>query len=157
MYRLSRRWRARAAPTLIIRRPRSWSIRVGAILLALLAGVALGAWWATRPALSAGDVEAQGAARSEQARRLEAAELNRLQAIANAADSQVKVERSAAERLARQVRELEIDNAPAIRSHLSGSVCPPPMGRLAWRLRCRVEFDAAQCSCFCAADAGWPS
>ena len=146
MFRLSRRWRARAAPTLIIRRPRSWSIRVGAILLALLAGVALGAWWATRPAPSAGDVEAQGAARSEQARRLEAAELNRLQAIANAADSQVKVERSAAERLARQVRELEIDNA-RLRSDLTylESVLPAADGQAGMAVRgFRVEFDAAQ-------------
>ena len=146
MFRLSRRWRSRASPTLIIRRPRSWSIRVGALLLALLAGVALGAWWGKRPAQSAGAMETQGAARSDHARQLEAAELNRLQAIANAADSQVKVERSAAERLARQVRELEIDNA-RLRSDLAylESVLPAADGQAGMAVRgFRVEFDAAQ-------------
>ena len=151
MLRLSRRWRSRAAPTLIIRRPPSWSIRAGALLLAMLAGVALGVWWEARHAPSTGATGGQAAAvgqsaTGDQAGQLESTELRRLQAIANAADSQVKMERSAAERLARQARELEIDNA-RLKSDLTylESLLPASDGHAGMAVRgFRVEFDAAQ-------------
>ncbi|MBP8306715.1 MAG: DNA-binding protein [Burkholderiaceae bacterium] len=146
MVRLSRRLRAHAAPALIIRRPPSWTFRAGALLVALLAGVAIGAWWGGRTASNSGATASRGSATAELARGLEVAELNRLQAIANAADSQVKMERSAAERLARQARELEIDNA-RLKSDLTylESLLPASDGQAGMAVRgFRVEFDSAQ-------------
>lgn len=146
MFRLSRRMRSRAAPTLIIRRPASWSVRAGALLLTLLAGVALGWWWAARTLPTADTSGTQASGAVDQARQLESAELSRLQAIANAADSQVKMERSAAERLARQARELEIDNA-RLKSDLTylESLLPASDGQAGMAVRgFRVEFDASQ-------------
>ena len=146
MYRLSRRLRARAAPALIIRRPPSWTFRAAALLAALLAGVAIGAWWVGRTAANSSATASPGSTTAEQSRRLEIAELGRLQAIANAADSQVKMERSAAERLARQARELEIDNA-RLKSDLTylESILPASDGQAGMAVRgFRVEFDSAQ-------------
>ena len=91
MLGLSRRLRARAAPTLIIGRPASWPIRIAALLMALAAGGALGVWWGGRSASPSGAASSQAGDAQEQARQLERTELARLQAIANAADSQIKI------------------------------------------------------------------
>ena len=146
MLGLSRRLRARAAPTLIIGRPASWPIRIAALLTAVAAGCALGVWWGERSASPPGAASSQAGDAQEQARQLERTELARLQAIANAADSQIKMERSAAERLARQARELEIDNA-RLKSDLTylESLLPSSDGQAGMAVRgFRVEFDAAQ-------------
>lgn len=78
--------------------------------------------------------------------RVERGERTRLEAIANAADSQIKVEREAAERLARQVRELELDNA-RLKADLTylENLLPAGDGETGLAIRgLRVESDATQ-------------
>ncbi len=154
MMRLSRRLRSRPGPALMVRRAPSWPVRAVVVLMALTAGVALGSWWAERSAAGALAGATAGSladgsrhlSAADLARLQAASELQRLQGIANAADSQLKVERSAGERLARQVRELELDNA-RLKSDLAylESMLPATDGQPGMAVRgFRVEHDAAQ-------------
>jgi hypothetical protein len=103
-----------SAPRMTVRRHVPWPLRLAPVTLAVVAG-ALGAF-ALWQALFGRAEEERGAlqAQVEQMRRQlgeESAQRQRLAGVADAADSQLKVERTAAERLAAQVRTLESENA----------------------------------------------
>ena len=103
-----------AAPRVSVRTHVPWYLRwLGiAVMLAFSAALAVWMYDAGRrfAGFDRGEVEQElSAARSELAKLRE--ELERLRAIANAADSKVSIERTAQQKLAQQARGLEQDNA----------------------------------------------
>ena len=103
-----------AAPRVSVRTHVPWYLRwLGiAVMLAFSAALALWMYDAGRrfAGFDRGEVEQEmSSARSELAKLRE--ELERLRAIANAADSKVSIERTAQQKLAQQARGLEQDNA----------------------------------------------
>ncbi len=111
------KWRQRfgiAAPKVSVRTHVPWYLRwLGvAVMLAFSAALALWMYDAGRrfAGFDRSEVEQElNAARSELAELR--ADLKRLRATANAADSKVSIERSAQQKLAQQIRSLEQDNA----------------------------------------------
>ena len=103
-----------AAPKVSVRTHVPWYLRwLGlAVMLAFSAALAVWMYDAGRQfaGFDRGEVEQElSSARSELAKLRE--ELERLRAIANAADSKVSIERTAQQKLAQQARGLEQDNA----------------------------------------------
>lgn len=99
---------------MIVRRHVPWQLRLAGIVFSVAVG-AVGALWLWQTTIGTASSE-RVSLRVElmQVRdRLaaESEERQRLTAIANAAESQVKVEQSAAERLASQLKNLETENA----------------------------------------------
>ncbi|RZI41883.1 hypothetical protein EGT07_17455 [Herbaspirillum sp. HC18] len=114
-FRLWRRRRSVSSPRLTIRTQTSWPMR---ILLAALIGLAgAAAMWAYDSGRFSGAVvsnnpdntRAQLAQYKEQIEQL-GAERDKLSTTANAAESQLNIERSAQKQLAAQVKALEADN-----------------------------------------------
>jgi hypothetical protein len=103
-----------AAPKVSVRTHVPWYLRWLGIAVLLAFSAALAAWMYDAGRRYAGfdrsEIEQEiAAARSELAKTRE--ELERLRAIANAADSKVSIERTAQQKLAQQARALEQDNA----------------------------------------------
>ena len=103
-----------AAPKVLVRTHVPWYLRWLGIAVIFALSATLAAWMYDAGRRFAGfdrsEVEqALSAARSELAKTRE--ELERLRAIANAADSKVSIERTAQQKLAQQARALEQDNA----------------------------------------------
>ena len=103
-----------AAPKVLVRTHVPWYLRWLGIAVILALSATLAAWMYDAGRRFAGfdrsEVEqALSAARSELAKT--SGELERLRAIANAADSKVSIERTAQQKLAQQARALEQDNA----------------------------------------------
>jgi hypothetical protein len=103
-----------AAPRMSVRTHVPWYLRWLGIAVMLAFSAALAAWMYDAGRRFAGfdrsEVEQElSAARSELAKMRD--ELERLRAIANAADSKVSIERTAQQKLAQQARALEQDNA----------------------------------------------
>ncbi len=106
-----------AAPRVSVRTHVPWYLRWLGIAVMLAFSAALAAWIYDAGRRFAGfdrgeveqELSAARAARSELAKLRE--ELDRLRAIANAADSKVSIERTAQQKLAQQARGLEQDNA----------------------------------------------
>jgi len=105
--------RSVSAPRMTIRRHVPWPLRMAAIVLSVVVGAvgAIGAWQ-----VFLGNAAIERRVLAEQVTSLEArlatesAERRRLEAIANSADSQLVVARTAADRLAREMRSLENEN-----------------------------------------------
>src|SRR5512140_1960742 len=103
-----------AAPKVSVRTHVPWYLRWLGIALMLAFSATLAAWMYDAGRRFAGfdrsEVEQElSTARSDLAKMRE--ELERLRAIANAADSKVSIERTAQQKLAQQARGLEQDNA----------------------------------------------
>ncbi len=103
-----------AAPKVSVRTHVPWYLRWLGLAVALVFSVALAAWTWDAGRRFAGfdrsEVEQDLAtARAEAAKLRE--ELERLRALANAADSKVVIERTAQQKLAQQIRGLEQENA----------------------------------------------
>ncbi len=103
-----------AAPKVSVRTHVPWYLRWLGVAVLLAFSAALATWMYDAGRRFAGfdrsEVEQElSAARSELAKIR--GELERLRAIANAADSKVSIERSAQQKLAQQARSLEQDNA----------------------------------------------
>jgi len=103
-----------AAPKMSVRTHVPWYLRWLGLAVMLVFSLALAAWMWDAGRRFAGfdrsEVEQDlAAARSEAATLRE--ELERLRALANAADSKVAIERTAQQKLAQQARALEQDNA----------------------------------------------
>jgi hypothetical protein len=103
-----------AAPKVSVRTHVPWYLRWLGVALLLAFSAALAAWMYDAGRRFAGfdrsEVEQElSAARSELGKMRD--ELERLRAIANAADSKVSIERAAQQKLAQQARTLEQDNA----------------------------------------------
>ena len=103
-----------AAPRVLVRTHVPWYLRWLGIAAMLALSVTLAAWMYDAGRRFAGfdrsEVEQElSAARSELGKMRD--ELERLRAIANAADSKVSIERTAQQKLAQQARALEQDNA----------------------------------------------
>jgi hypothetical protein len=103
-----------AAPKVSVRTHVPWYLRWLGVAVLLAFSAALAAWMYDAGRRFAGfdrsEVEQElSAARNELAKMR--GELERLRAIANAADSKVSIERSAQQKLAQQARGLEQDNA----------------------------------------------
>ena len=117
MARLFRKLRQRfgiAAPKVSVRTHVPWYLRWLGVAVMLAFSAALAAWMYDAGRRFAGFdrsevVQELSAARSELAKMRD--ELERLRAIANAADSKVSIERTAQQKLAQQARTLEQDNA----------------------------------------------
>ncbi len=109
-----RRSRSVAASRMTVSRHVPWPLRAGGLLLALALGAG-GTLLAVR--MGSGDAQADRASLADQVSRLqtelvaERGERKRWAAIASATDSQLRIERTTAERLAEQVRVLETDAA----------------------------------------------
>jgi hypothetical protein len=111
------KWRQRfgiAAPRVSVRTHVPWYVRWLGLAVMLAFSAALAAWMYDAGRRFAGfdrsEVEQEmSAARSELAKLRD--ELDRLRAVANAADSKVSIERTAQQKLAQQIRTLEQDNA----------------------------------------------
>ena len=102
-----------AAPKVSVRTHVPWYLRWLGVAVALVFSVALAAWTWDAGRRFAGfdrsEVEQDlAAARAEAAKLRE--ELERLRALANAADSKVAIERTAQQKLAQQIRSLEQEN-----------------------------------------------
>jgi hypothetical protein len=102
-----------AAPKVSVRTHVPWYLRWLGLAVALVFSVALAAWTWDAGRRFAGfdrsEVEQDlAAARAEGAKLRE--ELERLRALANAADSKVAIERTAQQKLAQQIRSLEQEN-----------------------------------------------
>ena len=102
-----------AAPKVSVRTHVPWYLRWLGLAVALVFSVALAAWtWDAGRRFAGfdrGEVEQDlAAARAEAAKLRE--ELERLRALANAADSKVAIERTAQQKLAQQIRSLEQEN-----------------------------------------------
>lgn len=102
-----------AAPTVSVRTHVPWYLRWLGLAAALVLSAALAAWTWDAGRRFAGfdrsEVEQDlAAARAETAKLRE--ELERLRALANAADSKVAIERTAQQKLAQQIRTLEQEN-----------------------------------------------
>jgi len=102
-----------AAPKVSVRTHVPWYLRWLGLAVALVFSVALAAWTWDAGRRFAGfdrsEVEQElAAARGELAKLRE--ELERLRALANAADSKVAIERTAQQKLAQQIRSLEQEN-----------------------------------------------
>jgi len=103
-----------AAPKVAVRTHVPWYVRWLGLALLLAFSVALAAWMYDAGRRFAGfdrsEVEQElGAARAEVARLRD--ELQRLRAVANAADSKMSIERTAQEKLAQQIKAMEKENA----------------------------------------------
>ena len=103
-----------AAPKVSVRTHVPWYLRWLGLAVMLVFSVALAAWMWDAGRRFAGfdrsEVEQDlAAARGETAKLRE--ELERLRALANAADSKVAIERTAQQKLAQQIRGLEQENA----------------------------------------------
>ena len=109
------------APKMTVRRHVPWPLRAASFAALMVLGACAALWlWHTlvsdalfeRQALQEklALVEQRLGVESAERRR-ESAERQRLSALANAADSRLKMEQTAAERLAAQVRTLEVENA----------------------------------------------
>ena len=111
------KWRQRfgiAAPRVSVRTHVPWYLRWLGLAVMLAFSAALAAWMYDAGRRFAGfdrsEVEQEiSDARSELAKLRD--ELERLRAVANAADSKVSIERTAQQKLAQQIRSLEQDNA----------------------------------------------
>ena len=111
------KWRQRfgiAAPKVSVRTHVPWYLRWLGVAVLLAFSAALAVWMYDAGRRFAGfdrsEVEQElNAARSELRKMRE--ELERLRAVANAADSKVSIERTAQQKLAQQIRGLEQDNA----------------------------------------------
>jgi hypothetical protein len=111
------KWRQRfgiAAPKVAVRTQVPWYLRwLGlAVMLSFSGALAIWMYDAGRrfAGFDRGEVEQElNSARSELGKLRE--ELDRLRAVANAADSKVSIERTAQQKLAQQIRTLEQDNA----------------------------------------------
>jgi PAS domain-containing protein len=102
-----------AAPKVSVRTHVPWYLRWLGLAVALVFSVTLAAWTWDAGRRFAGfdrsEVEQDlAAARAESAKLRE--ELERLRALANAADSKVAIERTAQQKLAQQIRSLEQEN-----------------------------------------------
>jgi len=102
-----------AAPKVSVRTHVPWYLRWLGLAVALVFSVALAAWtWDAGRRFAGFDRSEVGqdlaAARAEAAKLRE--ELERLRALANAADSKVAIERTAQQKLAQQIRSLEQEN-----------------------------------------------
>jgi hypothetical protein len=111
--KLLARLRSVSAPRMTVRRYVPWPLRMAAIVLSVVVGAvgAIAAWQAflgnaslERRALSEHVASLEGRLAAESSER------QRLEAIANSADTQLKVAQTATERLAREVRSLENEN-----------------------------------------------
>jgi hypothetical protein len=103
-----------AAPKVSVRTHVPWYLRWLGLAVALVLSVALAAWtWDAGRRFAGfdrGEVEQElAAARGELARLRE--ELDRLRALANAADSKLAIERTAQQKLAQQIKGFEQENA----------------------------------------------
>src|SRR3970282_1283814 len=103
-----------AAPKVSVRTHVPWYLRWLGLALMLAVSAALAAWMYEAGRRFAGfdrsEVEQElASARSEFGKMRE--ELERLRAVANAADSKFSIERTAQQKLAQQIRGLEQDNA----------------------------------------------
>jgi len=110
-FRLWRRRMSVSAPKLAIRTQTSWSTRIGiAILIGAIGAFAMWAYDSGRfsPA-QPDDMRGQLEQYKEQLEKL-SEERDQLSATANAAESQLNIERSAQKQLAAQVKALEADN-----------------------------------------------
>ncbi|WP_029043649.1 MULTISPECIES: DUF6776 family protein [Cupriavidus] len=109
-YRLLRPRRAPMSRPLAVRSHRPWPVRVlgGALVAALVAAVAGGAYYAGRRAVGAAgpDMAAQNRALRGQVAAV-SAERDRLQAAANTADAQLQMARGAQRGLAQQLKTAE--------------------------------------------------
>jgi hypothetical protein len=111
------KWRQRfgiAAPKVSVRTHVPWYLRWLGLAVMLAFSAALAAWMYDAGRRFAGfdrsEVEQElGAARSELARLRD--DLERLRAVANAADSKVSIERTAQQKLAQQIKGMEQENA----------------------------------------------
>jgi len=111
------KWRQRfgiAAPKVSVRTHVPWYLRWLGLAVLLAFSAALAAWMYDAGRRIAGfdrsEVEQElSAARSELGKLRD--ELERLRAVANAADSKVSIERTAQQKLAQQIKGLEQDNA----------------------------------------------
>ena len=111
------KWRQRfgiAAPKVSVRTHLPWYLRWLGLAVVLAFSVALAVWLydASRriAGFDRGEVEQQlGAARNDLGKLRD--ELERLRAVANAADSKVSIERTAQQKLAQQIKGLDLDNA----------------------------------------------
>jgi len=103
-----------SAPKMSVRRHVPWPLRLMAVAAVFVIGAG-GALWAWHGL--AGDALFDRGARADRVAQLElalaaeSAERQRLSALATSADSQLKVERSAGEQLAAQLKSLESENA----------------------------------------------
>lgn len=113
LFKLRRRFGI-AAPRVSVRSEIAWYLRWAGLILVLACSAALAAWMYDAGRRFAGfdrsEVEQQltGALRELEATR---AELERLRAVANAADSRLSIERTAQLKLAQQIRGLEQETA----------------------------------------------
>ncbi len=115
----ARLWKLRqrfgiAAPKVAVRTHVPWYLRWLGIAVLLAFSAALAAWMYDAGRRFAGFDRSEVEQELAVARRdLEAsrAELERLRALANAADSRLSIERTAQQKLAQQIRALESDNA----------------------------------------------
>jgi hypothetical protein len=103
-----------AAPTVAVRTQVPWYLRWLGLAVMLAFSAALAAWMYDAGRRFAGfdrsEVEQEmNAARSELAKLHD--ELERLRAVANAADSKVSIERTAQQKLAQQIKGMEQENA----------------------------------------------
>ena len=102
-----------AAPKVSVRTHVPWYLRWLGLAVALVFSVALAAWTWDAGRRFAGfdrsEVEQDLAAAHAEAAKLRE-ELERLRALANAADSKVAIERTAQQKLAQQIRSLEQEN-----------------------------------------------
>jgi len=103
-----------AAPKVLVRTHVPWYLRWLGLALLLAFSAALAAWMYDAGRRFAGfdrsEVEQELSAVRAERDKLRG-ELERLQALANAADSKVAIERSAQQKLAQQIKGLEQDNA----------------------------------------------
>jgi hypothetical protein len=103
-----------AAPRVAVRTHVAWYWRWLGIVIALALSVALAAWMYDAGRRFAGFDSREVSQELAELRAQVAegrAELDRLRVVANAADSRLSIERTAQQKLAQQIRGLELDNA----------------------------------------------
>ena len=103
-----------AAPQVAVRTQVPWYLRWALLALFVGASVALAAWMYDTGRRYAGFDRSEAAHERERLRRELAAatkELAELRGVANAADAKLAIERSAQQKLAQQIRQLEAENA----------------------------------------------
>jgi hypothetical protein len=103
-----------AAPRVAVRSQVPWYWRWAGLALLLAAAGVLAAWIYDAGGRFAGFERSEIDARLDETRRAlvaARAELEQVRAVANAADSRLSIERTAQQKLARQIRALEQDNA----------------------------------------------